>query len=43
VVRAKAVIVDNFGNQSTLYSSVSTPIENVNSKPRGTVRIMAAE
>ena len=43
VVRAKAVVIDNFGNQSTLYSSVSTPIENVNSKPRGTVRIMAAE
>lgn len=43
VVRARAVIVDNFGNQAEIYSSVSTPVENVNSKPAGVVRIMTAE
>ena len=43
VVRARAVIVDNFGNQAQIYSSVSTPVENVNSKPAGVVRIMTAE
>ena len=39
MVRAQAIVVDNFGNQSIIYSSVSKPVENVNSKPRGVVKI----
>ncbi len=43
VIRARAVVVDDFGNQSEIYSSVSTPVQNVNSSPAGVVRIITAE
>jgi len=43
VVRAKAVVVDNFGNQAEILSSVSTPVKNVNTKPFGTIRIITAQ
>jgi len=43
VVRASAIVVDNYGSQAIIYGPVSTPIANVNAKPRGMVRIMAAE
>ena len=43
VIRVRAVVVDNFGNQAEIYSSVTTPVENVNSKPEGLVRIISAE
>lgn len=43
VIRARAVVVDNFGNQTTLVSSATTAIENVNTAPRGVIRIITAE
>ena len=43
VVRAQAVVVDNFGNQAKISSSVSTPVKNVNTKPFGTIRIITAQ
>ena len=43
VIRARAVVVDNFGNQAKIFSSVSTPVQNVNSRPSGVIRIITAE
>jgi len=43
VIRVKAVVVDNYGNQAKIYSSATTPIENVNSDPVGVIKIITAE
>ena len=43
IIRARAVVVDNFGNQAEIFSSVSTPVLNVNSKPSGIIRIITAQ
>lgn len=43
IIRARAVVVDNFGNQAKIFSSVSTPVQNVNSRPTGVIRIITAE
>jgi hypothetical protein len=40
IFRVKATVVDNFGNQAVVYSPVSKPVQNVNSKPRGSIRII---
>lgn len=40
IFRVKATVVDNFGNQAVVYSPISKPVQNVNSKPRGTIRII---
>lgn len=41
LVRARAVVVDNFGAETTLFSQPTALVENVNSRPRGVIRILA--
>lgn len=43
VIRAKAIVIDNFGNQSEVFSPVSEPVENVNSRPSGIIRIIGGQ
>jgi hypothetical protein len=41
LIRVRAVIVDNFGSETTLFSQPTSLIQNVNSKPKGVIRILA--
>jgi hypothetical protein len=41
LIRIRAVVVDNFGSETTLYSQPTSLIQNVNSKPKGVIRILA--
>ena len=41
LIRVRAVVVDNFGSETTLYSQPTSLIQNVNSKPKGVIRILA--
>ena len=41
LIRVRAVVVDNFGSETTLYSQPHPLIQNVNSKPKGVIRILA--
>lgn len=41
LVRARAVVVDNFGAETTLFSQPTALVQNVNSRPRGVIRILA--
>jgi len=37
----RAVVVDSFGSETTLYSQPTSLVQNVNSKPKGVIRILA--
>ena len=41
LIRVRAVVVDSFGSETTLYSQPTSLIQNVNSKPKGVIRILA--
>jgi hypothetical protein len=41
LIRIRAVVVDNFGSETTLYSQPTSLVQNVNSKPKGVIRILA--
>ena len=41
IIRAKALIVDNFNNEATIYSDKTDVIQNVNDTPTGQVNIIA--
>ncbi len=41
LIRIRAVVVDSFGSETTLYSQPTSLIQNVNSKPKGVIRILA--
>jgi hypothetical protein len=41
LIRVRAVVVDTFGSETTLYSQPTSLIQNVNSKPKGVIRILA--
>ena len=41
LIRIRAVVVDKFGSETTLYSQPTSLIQNVNSKPKGVIRILA--
>ncbi|NCV51916.1 MAG: hypothetical protein EBW65_05265 [Gammaproteobacteria bacterium] len=41
LIRIRAVVVDNFGSETTMYSQPTSLIQNVNSKPKGVIRILA--
>ena len=41
LIRVRAVVVDNFGSETTLYSQPTSLVQNVNSKPKGVIRILA--
>lgn len=42
-IRVRAVVVDRFGNEGTVISGNVGPVENVNSPPTGTVRILSVD
>ena len=41
LIRVRAVGVDSFGSETTLYSQPTSLVQNVNSKPKGVIRILA--
>ncbi len=41
LIRVRAVVVDSFGSETTLYSQPTSLVQNVNSKPKGVIRILA--
>jgi hypothetical protein len=41
LIRVRAVVVDTFGSETTLYSQPTSLVQNVNSKPKGVIRILA--
>lgn len=41
LIRIRAVVVDSFGSETTLYSQPTSLVQNVNSKPKGVIRILA--
>jgi hypothetical protein len=41
LIRIRAVVVDNFGSETTLFSQPTSLTQNVNSKPKGVIRILA--
>jgi hypothetical protein len=41
LIRVRAIVVDSFGSETTLYSQPTSLIQNVNSKPKGVIRILA--
>lgn len=41
LIRVRAVVVDNFGSETTLFSQPTSLVQNVNSKPKGVIRILA--
>lgn len=41
LIRVRAIVVDNFGSETTLYSQPTSLVQNVNSKPKGVIRILA--
>ena len=42
-VRARAIVVDRFGNEGVAVSNSVGPIESINSAPEGTVRILSVD
>lgn len=42
-IRARAIVVDQFGNEGTVVSGNVGPVESVNSPPSGTIRILSAD
>jgi hypothetical protein len=41
LIRIRAIVVDSFGSETTLFSQPTSLIQNVNSKPKGVIRILA--
>jgi hypothetical protein len=41
LIRVRSVVVDNFGSETTLFSQPTSIVQNVNSKPKGVIRILA--
>ena len=41
LIRVRGVVVDTFGSETTLYSQPTSLVQNVNSKPKGVIRILA--
>ncbi|KAF0284934.1 hypothetical protein BA899_07435 [Spiribacter sp. SSL99] len=42
-IRARANVVDQFGNEGTVVSSIVGPVEAVNEPPSGTIRILSVD
>ncbi|MEX0386263.1 hypothetical protein [Spiribacter onubensis] len=42
-IRARANVVDRFGNEGTVVSSIVGPVEAVNAPPSGTIRILSVD
>lgn len=42
-IRARAIVVDRFGNEGTVISGNVGPVEAVNSSPAGTIRILSVD
>ena len=41
LIRVRAIVVDSFGSETTIYSQPTSLVQNVNSKPKGVIRILA--
>lgn len=41
LIRVRSVVVDTFGSETTLFSQPTSIVQNVNSKPKGVIRILA--
>jgi hypothetical protein len=41
LIRVRGVVVDTFGSETTLFSQPTSLVQNVNSKPKGVIRILA--
>ena len=41
LIRVRGVVVDTFGSETTLFSQPTSLVQNVDSKPKGVIRILA--